>query len=95
MATTPENKVKKKVSAMLKEYGAYSFMPVQAGYGQPALDYYCCYKGWFLAVETKAPGKKMTTRQQLTARQITNAGGIVFCIDGSNYDVLEQWLKDN
>jgi hypothetical protein len=81
---TPEGKIKAKVSAALKRLGAYKFMPVQNGMGAPALDYYCCYMGHFVAVETKAPGKHLTTRQELTAEEIWKAGGLVFVVDGED-----------
>ena len=34
MAMTPEAKVKKKVAAVLKEFGAYYFYPATGGYGK-------------------------------------------------------------
>lgn len=79
---TPEGRVKELVKAVLKETGAYKFMPVQNGMGEPGLDFYCCFRGWFIAIETKAPGKVPTPRQEDTIRRIRDAGGIVFVIDG-------------
>lgn len=79
--STPEGKVKAKVKrafASLPE--SYRFMPVQNGMGMPGLDFYCCVSGRFVAIETKVEGKKLTDRQMETARQITEAGGIVFVI---------------
>jgi hypothetical protein len=79
--TTPEGRVKAKVSKMLKELlRTYKFMPVQNGMGSPALDYYCCVNGKFVAIETKIPGKKLTPRQETTTREIRAAGGTVFVI---------------
>ena len=79
---TPEGKVKKKVNATLKALGAdcWRFMPVQTGYGSPALDYLICYKGRFIAIETKAPGKKLTALQESTKEAIEAAGGIVLVV---------------
>lgn len=91
MAKTPEGKVKDRVKAVLKKYNVYSFMPVQAGYGASTLDFLCCHKGRFFAIETKAPGKKPTERQQIVISQITDADGVVFIIDGETYD-LEDYL---
>lgn len=82
MATTPEGKVKSKIKKLLNKYGAYSHMPVQNGMGAPSLDYVACYKGLFLGIEAKAPGKKPTDRQVRTMSQMRNAGGYVFVIDG-------------
>lgn len=90
--STPEGKVKRKVTELLKKYsGLYYEMPVPGGYGKSGLDYFGCYKGKFFSVETKAPGKKPTERQQLTMSAITRAGGAVFVIDGDTAE-LKEWL---
>jgi hypothetical protein len=97
--TTPEGRVKAKVSKMLKELlRTYKFMPVQNGMGSPALDYYCCINGRFVAIETKIPGKNLTPRQQNTAKEIRAAGGIVLVIRDDNDVAVArlrlQWLLD-
>lgn len=81
---TPESRVKRRVSQILKAHGVHFIMPVQHGMGTPALDYHCCHCGRYLALETKAPGKKMTPRQELTAEAIREAGGIVLLVDGTD-----------
>lgn len=88
MAQTPEGKVKAAVKKVLAEHGVYSFMPVQAGYGAPALDFHCCHNGTAFFIETKAPGKKPTPRQLLTIEKIEAAGGRVFVIDGGTDEHL-------
>ena len=81
--TTPESKVKAKVKRMLEPFGAkcYRFMPVQMGFGAPALDFYFCFYGYFIAVETKTRGKLLTDRQKHTRQQIEAADGLVFVVD--------------
>lgn len=82
--TTPEGKIKRKVNQALKEFGehVWKFMPVQASaFGMPALDYLLCYRGRFIAIETKAPGKKTTARQEATCNAIRDAGGLCFLVD--------------
>lgn len=80
---TPEGRIKAKLNRELaKLQRLYRFMPVQNGMGAPALDYFLCAGGWFIAVETKKPGGKMTPRQEKTAKQITDAHGLVFVVDG-------------
>ncbi|RJQ38873.1 MAG: hypothetical protein C4555_04470 [Dehalococcoidia bacterium] len=74
---TPEGKVKQAYRALLKERGAYFFSPVQTGLGRRTLDDLICYRGWFIAIEAKAPGGKLTDYQEQTARQIEAAGGRV------------------
>lgn len=95
MAQTPEGKVKDKVKRLLKKYDCYYFMPVQTGYGAATLDILACCNGVFLAIETKAPGKKPTPRQEITIEAIEKAAGTVMVIDGTGdqYAVLEFWLR--
>ena len=58
----------------------YYFMPVQSGLGKRTLDYLCCYRGHFIAIETKAPSKWLTGIQETTKRQMEAAGATVFVI---------------
>lgn len=80
---TPEGRVKAKVNKALKELGTgcFKFMPVQNGFGIPGLDYFLCWHGKFVAIETKVKGKKLTPRQEETKRQIEEAGGLVLVVD--------------
>lgn len=90
---TPEGKVKNEVKKILQEYMAYYFMPVQAGFGMPALDFHCICRGVGFCIETKAPGKKATPRQEVTIIGIEAAGGKCFVIDGeAGYRELREWL---
>ena len=97
---TPEGKVKAKVKRLLQQYDCYQFWPVQSGYGAPTLDCLGCHNGWFFSVETKAPGKRLTPRQELTKSDMEEANGQVFVVgeklmtDGtySGLGELEAWL---
>jgi hypothetical protein len=91
---TPEGKVKEQVKKLLKAYGAYYHMPVQNGMGSPTLDFICCLNGRYIAIETKAPGKLATVRQQKTMEEICVAGGTALVIDGSAEHLrqLQDWL---
>jgi hypothetical protein len=93
MATTPEGKVKDKIKKLLNEFDAYIFMPVQAGFGAPSLDFIGCYNGMFYGIEAKAPGKKATPRQLATISKMEIAGGMTFVIDGDMSD-LRSWLEE-
>lgn len=93
---TPEGKVKANVKGLLAEYGIYKFMPVQRGLGAVTLDFLCCHKGLFLAVETKAEGKKLTPRQEIVKEEIEASGGVVFVVTGPSLAAmvdLEEWLR--
>ncbi len=95
---TPEGKVKALVKDALRENNIWFNMPVPAGYGEPMLDFICCvpYRdiGIFLAIETKAPGKKPTQRQEIMINKMQAAGAKVFVIDGpEGVAQLKQWLQ--
>lgn len=79
---TPEGKIKAKVNAVLKVFGSkvWRFMPVQTGYGAPALDYLLCVNGHFVAIETKVPGKKLTPLQESTRYNMWEADATVFVV---------------
>lgn len=84
---TPEGKIKEGVKKVLKRHGAYYHMPVQNGMGEPTLDFVVCLNGWFIAIETKAPGGKPTKRQLVTIANMRAAGAQVFVI--SNDDEIK------
>ena len=91
---TAEGKVKQKVKAMLRKYNAYYEMPVPGGFGKAGLDFIICANGYFLSVETKAPGNKPTPRQLNTMRDIATSGGAVMVVhDDASLAALEAWLK--
>ena len=90
---TPEGKVKAKVKELLKEHGAYWHCPVQNGMGAPSLDFVCCHRGLYFAIETKAGNKQPTTRQEITINQIRLAGGLAFVVNESEgMNELREWL---
>jgi hypothetical protein len=81
---TPEGKVKKKVKDYLKSIGAWYYMPVSNGMGRAGCpDILVCYKGLFMAFETKAPGKigNVTPNQQREIKEITSAAGLALVVD--------------
>jgi hypothetical protein len=94
MASTPEAKVKRKLSKLLGFHNVNYFMPVQSGYGMPALDYICCHKGRYFQIETKAASGVMTPRQTQIARMVEQAGGKAFLIneDETTWTILVEWL---
>ncbi len=79
-----EELVKKHVKRMLKRHNCYCFMPVQSGYGAATLDIIGCHKGRFFSIETKAPGKSPSPRQELIMDMMNAAGAAVFVI-GEEY----------
>lgn len=95
MAATPEAKVKRKISQILRNADhCYYFMAVQTGYGSPTLDYLGSSRGRAFAIEAKAPGKSPTKRQMAIIGQMVGAGMKVFVIDGEphQYEELRLWV---
>ena len=91
--TTPEGKVKNKVRRILKQHGAYYHQPVMNGMGAPSLDFVCCHRGAYFAIETKAGTKKPTPRQETTMEEIRRAEGLAFLVnETSGWDELTEWL---
>ena len=84
MAMTPEGKVKKKVKEYLQSIGAWYYMPVSNGMGRVGCpDILVCYKGLFMAFETKAPGKikNVTANQEREINDIISAYGLALVVD--------------
>lgn len=84
MARTPEGKVKDGVKALLSLRGIYYFMPVSNGMGVMGIpDVIACWKGQFLSIETKAPGKRntVTVLQQRNIDAINKNGGWAIVVD--------------
>lgn len=87
MAKTPEGKVKDGVKKFLKERGAWFFMPVSNGMGQVGIpDIIICYKGVFVAIETKAPDKvaNLTPNQKRVLDEIRQHNGFAFVVDSTD-----------
>lgn len=89
--TTPEGEIKLKIKDVLDELGAYWFMPVPTGYGKRTLDFLCCHRGYFFAIEAKRPGKEETKFQAITAGEMRAAGGTVFLV---NDDTSLAYMRD-
>ena len=84
MAKTPEGKVKDQVKSLLKSLGIWYYMPIQNGMGVVGIpDFICCWDGHFLAIETKAPGKRSdtTANQKRNLEAIASNGGTAVVID--------------
>ena len=90
---TPEKKVKTKVVAILKEFGAYYFYPVTGGYGASGVpDIVGCYHGNFFAVECKAGKGKTTALQEKNIAQIIAQGGLAMVVNEDNIDDVRNML---
>ena len=93
MASTPEAKVKEKITKSRKEHGVYYAMPMGTGYGNSGVpDFLCCAGGYFLAIEAKAGKGIPTALQEKNLRDIKAAGGWTLVI---NEDALEQKILES
>ena len=92
---TPEGKVKDKIKALLKKYGAYYTMPVMSGMatnGTP--DFAVCHQGRYLAIEAKADESGAPTELQwVRLREVEKAGGDTMVIHAGNLAVLDNYLQ--
>lgn len=93
--TTPETKVKRAVTKILDEYGAYHFFPATHGYGRSGVpDIVACYRGRFIGIECKA-GKGVPTALQLKElRLIDEAGGYSFVAREDTLDLVTTVLEN-
>lgn len=95
MAMTPEGKVKKVIKEYLKTLShCWWFMPVSNGMGAMGVpDIIICYKGVFVGVECKAPGRENTTTplQEKNLGEIARAHG--YAVVASNVDVVKRVIE--
>jgi len=85
MAQTPERKVKDKVTALLRQYGAYFFSPPSNGFGRAGIpDIIGCLHGRYIAIECKAGKNKPTALQLRELNLAAKAGGVALIIREDN-----------
>lgn len=84
---TPEGRVKLAVKRELVARDIWYYMPVQNGLGQVGIpDFVCCWRGRFLAIETKAPGKlgNVTPNQRRVLDELKLHGAATVVVDNVN-----------
>ena len=96
MAPTPEAKVKRKVTQILKELGCYYFYPVTGGFGRSGVpDIIACYKGFFVGIECKSGKNRPTALQEKNLNDIDNADGIALVVNEDNLPTLKATLEQS
>lgn len=97
-----EKHVKDALKAQLKTIPHFwYFMPVSLGMGVHGVpDFICCYRGNFIAIETKRPGRRGEANEGLSALQVRikklvlEAGGKYVQIDDQeSIDDFMYWVK--
>ena len=90
---TPEAKVKRKITAKLKDMGAYYFYPMTGGYGRSGVpDIVGCHRGMFFGIEVKAGKNKPTALQMKNLREIEAQGGLAIVVNEDNVARIEEFL---
>jgi Holliday junction resolvase len=85
MAMTPEARVKRLVTTILKERNIYYFYPATHGYGSSGTpDIVACYKSYFIGIECKSNLNKPTALQEHALNEITRCGGKAIWLNESN-----------
>ena len=93
---TPEGKVKDKIKALLKRYGAWYFMTTTAGFGKSGVpDIVGIHKGKGFGIECKAGKGKTTALQDIQLRAIETAGGTALVVNETEgQEALLRFLRD-
>lgn len=93
---TPEGKIKKKLTTMLKKHKVWYFPPQAGAFGSAGIpDIIACYHGQFIGIECKADAKKKPTAlQQQCMDKIEAAGGACFVVyDVETIATVEAYLR--
>jgi len=80
--STPEARIKRRVTAALKDLGLWYFFPASGAFGKAGIpDIITIVNGQFVGIECKAdPSKKPTALQIQCGAQIQAAGGWWFLV---------------
>ena len=90
---TPEAKVKRRITAKLKDMGAYYFYPMTGGYGRSGVpDIVGCHRGMFFGIEVKAGKNKPPALQMKNLREIEAQGGLALVVNEDNVARIEEFL---
>lgn len=89
----PEAAIKAKIRAWFLHQGAYVFAPVHTGMGMTTVDQLVCFKGKFIGIEAKVPGKHPTAHQYQTLKSIEAAGGQAYWVT-SLEDLKDQMIRN-
>lgn len=94
---TPEGKVKRSITTLLKAHGIWYFFPANNGFGKAGIpDIIAIMKGAFVGIEVKADRTKKPTALQIKCgEEIQKAGGmwLVVC-DKESLELLETIIKE-
>lgn len=91
---TPEGKVKRRVTEILRKHGAYYFFPLTGGFGKSGVpDIVACVNGRFIGIECKAGKGKPTPLQSANLEQIAASGGLPLVINEEKLAKFEEYME--
>jgi len=95
-AMTPEGRVKKRVTEVLKKHKVWYFSPANNGFGKSGIpDIIAIVDGHFLGIEVKSATGKPTELQKICGKQIEDAGGTWLLVsDDATLEVLDAVLQN-
>lgn len=94
-ASTPEGRVKRRLTEMLKRLKVWYFFPGNNGFGKSGLpDIIAIIRGRFVGIEVKADKTKHpTVLQWKVGREIKEAGGMWFLVyDDATIAEVEEYI---
>ena len=93
-SSTPESRIKRRVTKALKQLGLWYFFPASGAFGQAGIpDIITIHNGQFVGIECKAdPSKKPTALQAQCGQQIEAAGGRWFLV--RSYEDVDNLIKE-
>ena len=85
-----ESEIKREIRHYLKLKGIWHYNSWQGQFSEPGIaDLIGIYKGRYLAIEVKVPGRKPSDRQQAFLDRVNHEGGLAFVATGVE-DVMEK-----
>jgi hypothetical protein len=77
--TQPESKLSRRIMQMVRARGGWCFKVHASEYTTAGVpDIIICYKGYFIAFETKMPDGRLSEIQEYRIKRIERAEGIVY-----------------
>lgn len=70
-----ESEITRRILKHVRSRGGYAIKIHGSAMQPKTIDVIICYRGYFLGVEVKQPGKEPTERQRFTLEQVLEAGG--------------------
>lgn len=79
----PESRLQRKIQDELKRHRAFVFKVHGSEHTMAGLpDLVVCYRGYFIGIEVKMPGNKLSKIQQRRHQEIERAGGFICVAHG-------------